>query len=266
MLTATLEPALVAPGDLIKATMVLSGSGWTNGIQAPVFSLPEHFRVYDPKPMTPQPGELMRWEQTIVPQTTNATSVPAIVFNYFDDAAARYTRSAAGPFRLIFRDAVSGHVTPFAATGTVLAVAAATNATASFVQQSPNYLTRLSSIPGFWFAAASSAAFWLTVAVLVFRLASSRRRGIVLGAALLLAALAIYLPALSAYRQGMGRERDLLILRHGTQARFAPHQEAAATFSVPAGATVEIAEAYGEWTRIRFNDNSGWIPSASARK
>jgi hypothetical protein len=145
-------------------------------------------------------------------------------------------------------------------------VAATTNATASFVQQPPNHLARLSSIPGFWFAAASSAAFWLTVAVLVFRLASSRRRGIALGAALLLTALTIYLLALSAYRQGMGKERDLLIIRHGTQARFAPHQQAAATFSLPAGATVEIAETHGEWTRIRFNDNSGWIPSSSARK
>jgi len=45
-------------------------------------------------------------------------------------------------------------------------------------------------------------------------------------------------------------------------ARFEPLESSTRHFALPAGSVVTIEDQSRSWTRIRFGDNSGWIPAA----
>ncbi len=54
--------------------------------------------------------------------------------------------------------------------------------------------------------------------------------------------------------------KEAVLLGEEVTARFEPHENATAHFALPGGSVVRVEESTRQWTRIRANDNLGWVP------
>ena len=95
-------PSDVAVGDLITLRGRISGQGDQGSIAIPRITSGPHFKVYDPKPIPGAEKNAIVFEQTLVPQNTNAVQIPAMSFSYFDPAAGAYRTLTRGPFPIRF--------------------------------------------------------------------------------------------------------------------------------------------------------------------
>lgn len=251
--SASAAPTNLAPGDLVKVVSRISGRGWTENVVPPRLSPGGAFRVYEPKPLPPasQDAQELVFEQTLVPQTTNATDIPMVNFTYFSPSAGAYRTASAGPFRLQFqaRRAVVSEET-----------FASTNRTASTGSGAPREVPAAIQTSTRWTLVAAAATYWLVVALAMAGLASRVRRGV--AAALVLLALAI-----AAFAGAATLARHKFIVRptgvtiRQEDARISPAQDAFVTFTVPRDATVVRIEESGDWVKIETAGNRGWIPA-----
>ncbi|MCC5849542.1 MAG: hypothetical protein JJU29_15785 [Verrucomicrobia bacterium] len=58
-------------------------------------------------------------------------------------------------------------------------------------------------------------------------------------------------------------QKEAVLLGEEITARFEPHENATAHFALPGGSVVRVEETTRQWTRIRANENIGWVPSDS---
>jgi hypothetical protein len=255
--SAYASPTNLAAGDLVKVVSRIAGRGWTTNLVPPRLSPGGAFRVYEPRPLPAQPAETpeLRFEQTLVPQTTNATEVPALSFTYFDPAAGAYRTSAAGPFRLQFqaRRAVVGEE--------AFAPVAGNGATAA---AGPRALPATMAPATKWTLLLAAAAYWLAVVAAMAGLASRARRGMAGALALLAVAVIAFAGAATWARQRfLVRPAGLAVRQE--DARVSPGQEAFVTFTVPKDASVIRIEELGDWVKIECAGNRGWVPAKSLK-
>ena len=100
---ASAAPLDVAPGDLITLTMSVEGDWIPDTFRLPILESSPAFKVYEmkPDPESPSPN---RWtgRQTIVPQGSANTVIPALTLTLFDPATGTYKPLTAGPFPVTF--------------------------------------------------------------------------------------------------------------------------------------------------------------------
>lgn len=102
-LKSSLAPAALAPGDVARLTVSLSGEGALNGARlSPPALPPALFKAYPPEALPPQPGELARVASSVVPLSTQAVEIAAATFSYFDPASRSYRTARSRPVRLTF--------------------------------------------------------------------------------------------------------------------------------------------------------------------
>ena len=101
-LTATLDPAEAAPGDLVNLRWSLAGLGNVEDFHPPALAAPEGlFRAYAPKNETPADArDRVDVAQVFVPQSLAATNLPPLAVTVFDPVAGTYRTLRAGPFAL----------------------------------------------------------------------------------------------------------------------------------------------------------------------
>lgn len=100
----TLTPTDVAVGDLVKANLSVRGQGYLEEVLPPRISPGRNFRAYDPRLLPDSHGNEKRFEQILVPQSTNAFTVPAVSFSFFDPDREAYRTITRGPFKLTFHE------------------------------------------------------------------------------------------------------------------------------------------------------------------
>ena len=97
---ASVTPTNIAVGDLITVRTRVRGSGCLESVSPPRIAASEHFKIYDPREVTPPGAPERVFEQMLIPQSTNAAAVPAVAFSYFDPQHSN------GVYRMIVREAV----------------------------------------------------------------------------------------------------------------------------------------------------------------
>ncbi len=105
-------PTTLAVGDILNLTITLVGDGYLRDVRPPRASPERHFRSYDPR-LIEQTEDRLVFQQTLVPQSTNATAVPAVSICTFDPIAGRYDTLRRGPFPLTFHEATQTTFTQF---------------------------------------------------------------------------------------------------------------------------------------------------------
>ncbi len=100
--TATATPQDAAVGDLVTMTLTISGDGTLDGLACPPLSPNPHFKTYPPRlSATPEAGTL-RFEQIVIPQSTNAVVTPDSHFSFFDPLDGAYRTLSAGALPIHF--------------------------------------------------------------------------------------------------------------------------------------------------------------------
>jgi hypothetical protein len=103
--SAAVRPAAAVVGEPVTLTMEIRGRGNLESVAAPQVAAGEQFRLYEARVLRREIGEdrvrgRVVFEQSVVPRSTSATSLPAVTFSYFDPDAGAYRRLVAGPFPL----------------------------------------------------------------------------------------------------------------------------------------------------------------------
>jgi hypothetical protein len=99
----SLSTTNVAVGDLITVRTELRGDGNILDIPLPELTPGPRFRVYPPRQLKAEPTHRIQ-EQIIVPQSTNATTIAALTFSWFDSPTERYQLRTFGPYTLGFHE------------------------------------------------------------------------------------------------------------------------------------------------------------------
>ncbi len=100
---ASIYPKDVAPGDLITLTTKISGVGYTENIHNFMLAGSKHLKTYQPEQISDD-KDLLTFDQVVIPQSTNITTIPKIGLTYFDTNSGKYRRITQGPFPLTFHE------------------------------------------------------------------------------------------------------------------------------------------------------------------
>jgi len=254
-------PTRVAPGALIYVTPRIRGTGFLETVSAPRVSQSQHFRIYDPKPVSTSAGEAA-FEQILVPNSTNAPAVPAISFSYFDPGARAYRTITRGPTPLTFVAAAAAP-TAFEPYRPPVPETSAARPAPSGTPSAAPAPAGAGSVRE-WLAVAISAAVLLVMIAAIGAIFPRRRRAIHVALLLVLAALTAF-AIHRALTAGWLADPETVVIRH-ERARFAPAYSAAASFELPAGARVRAAEVRGNWAKVSLGHKRGWVPTDALRQ
>ena len=252
------SPRDVAPGDIVKVLVTVSGRGRLDGVTAPRMDAGRGFKVYEPSRMATGKKDTVVFEQVLIPQTTNATPVPRVMFTYFDPALPGYGVLEAGPFPLAFRE----RAVPVSPAPIFTAPTAATSAPVGRREPGPAPASRLD--PAMRKRMAALLAFWVVAAALALLAARRFKRSVAPWAVVAVALVAVLaFPSfrrMTGQRFGAGPTASVVT---EDQARLAPSKAALATFDLAPGSPVTVLETYGEWVKIAAGKNRGWVPGTA---
>ena len=255
-------PTNVTVGTLVHLTPRIRGTGFLETVSSPRIAQSPHFKIYDPKPVASAVGE-RTYEQIVIPQSTNALAIPAISFSHFDPQTGSYRTIARGPFSL------SHSAAPHAVPAPEPYRPRVENTGPSSPQPTPVPRTERKRPGGpaavrAWLTMAGAAGA-LSALLLLAGAAFLRQRRAAYGATLALLILALILSLHMAVRSGWLAEPEAVVARHEA-ARFAPAHSAVASFELPEGTTVRIAEIRGQWAKISLGGKRGWIPADALKQ
>ena len=103
-LQATAKPTDVGPGDPITLTMTVSGAGNFDRVDVPVLSQEEGWKSYPPAAKFTEGGVLGQgskvFEQAIIARSGDKSSIPPVVFSFFDPETKKYQTLHTAPIPL----------------------------------------------------------------------------------------------------------------------------------------------------------------------
>ncbi|MDD4102705.1 MAG: SH3 domain-containing protein [Kiritimatiellae bacterium] len=248
-LVGNLSKNSVRPGDIVTLSLELTGQGWLNNTSMPQPPASPHFKSY-PVKETSRSDMRVTTEQSLIPQSTNATEIAAVSFNFFNPGSGRYEESTAGPFRLTFNTSA-----PQAQTSVrVIDTSSAPDHAAPDIIPLERLQVSLDSLTPILIALGGTMIAFFGF----FLLRTSHPRwAAMLGAAVLAAGL--FTAKGFKDRQAGTHYR----IEHSTEARFAPAHSAATLFTLNPGAAVAPLERHEGWVRVDSNGRRGWVPQAS---
>jgi tetratricopeptide (TPR) repeat protein len=135
------------------------------------------------------------------------------------------------------------------------------NAVAPAASVPAHLLTRLSW--GEW-ASVATAGYWALIAVVCAHLLTRRRHALLLRIALGLAILALAGLAGAMNWWGLSRRPEVVVIRPGQQALFAPLEGSTPHFALPEGSIARLEERSGGWMKVSSGNQAGWIPESAA--
>jgi hypothetical protein len=266
ILDVDVNPLKVAVGDLITVKSRVRGEGYMEDILAPRVVAGRHFKIYDARaPATEDKQGARVFEQTLIPQDTNALSIASVSFSYFDTGTGTYRTLKRGPFRLSFhsrqapraRQPFRPEVAEDTATPARKRDQPSGTAPSRGARLVPGVIPLGLCIAGLILAAGTAC---ISAVVAVRRL--TRGRASPWGLVVLVAAIAgfaVCVRQTASARTSPARTQP--VLPQDAKARLAPGPSALPTFDLPAGATVTILESYAGWAKVAHGNRRGWIPS-----
>lgn len=110
-LSVSANPVELDPGDPITLNMTVSGQGNFDRVQAPKLSTEKGWKTYSPSSEFLKDGGSGQgkkvFEQALVAKDSSLKEIPAILFSYFDPAAAKYKTLTAKPIPLSIKGAAA---------------------------------------------------------------------------------------------------------------------------------------------------------------
>lgn len=254
-------PVQVAAGALVHVTPRIYGTGYLEAVTAPRLSPSPHFKIYDAKSISAPAGE-RAFDQVLIPQDTNAAAVPAVFFSFFEPRAGVYRTITRGPFPLTFVNPPAASPVPEPYRPPVQNAGVSTNPPVP----SPVPARASLRFPGAhgWLVVAAGIAAGLVLLFLVGITALRRHRAVLLISLLLWLTVLIAFSSMAS-RRGWLVEPESLMMRHET-ARFAPSLSAMVSFELTEGTSVHVAEVRGEWAKISFGSQRGWVRTEALRR
>ena len=247
-LKGALSKSDVRPGDLVTLSLELSGEGWLNNAVAPTPPASELFKSYPPRE-TARSDSLIKYEQIVIPQSTNAVTIPPAEFSFFNPEAERYESCSSPRFKLNFITAVAVTNTNdllVIDTGTESEPFGAGSVTISARQVNRAFHTIL-----------PVALACLTLLASSFIFLSLRRRN--RRAAVIAALLTLAAGGALTFRSAASREQSELALKQAASVYLAPSVKSPVIAKLRADARVIPLESTERWTRIRADESSGWV-------
>ena len=95
-LEVTAAPLEVKLGDPITLKMVVRGEGNFSTVDIPKFKSEQGFKIYEPQ--IKQEANEKRFEQIIMPMSSEIKEIPVLSFDFFDVASGQYKTINRGPF------------------------------------------------------------------------------------------------------------------------------------------------------------------------
>ena len=281
-----ISPRELAVGDLITAITKIRGSGYVDRIVAPQIPAGRHFKVYNAKSLPVSADGERTFEQILVPQSTNATGIPAVSFCFFDPAAGTYATRTQGPFSLTFKPPRSVDFEPFrpkrvlqkpsgAAPGKPVSSEPVASGGAVSASSSPFRETdsqaAMAPLTGPYLLLLAGCIAATVVAGCVLtrmrqRLSEDRVRKIAAIAAtalLLLLVWSSYLYCLVEDPWSAGHP-EVVLLRPDS-ARLAPAYSSLSGFDLPRGVAVRVIETHEGWVKVECGSDCGWVPADAVR-
>ncbi|MCE9615693.1 MAG: hypothetical protein K8T26_15600 [Lentisphaerae bacterium] len=269
------SPRDAAPGDLVTLLLALRGDGRLDAISCPPLASNALFRVYPPRALSDGKAGEKRFEQIVIPESTNAVITPAATFSFFDPVAGAYrTVTAAGiPLTLHVRSAAP-LFTPYHPDASTPPSASPHIPEAGSQPPLPRSGDALSAT--WWRATGSGVPPLLLQALallailmgLIFALAAGlrhRRRLPAAGAWTWAATLMLVAIVLVVTARRLDQQRQAGRPDHATNqavtARLAPSSAALPLFELPPGAGVRVMETWDQWRRIAQDGQRGWVPA-----
>ena len=254
-------PTNIVVGTLIRVVPRIHGTGYMETVSSPRVSQSPHFRVYDPKPVPGRDGERI-FEQIIIPQNTNALTIPAVSFSYFEPRVGTYRTIARGPFPLSF--GASTNTPPSSEPYRPPAGNIGASTTRTPPLQSPGQKPAAGILgPTAWLVVAVVAGLCLLV-VLIAGGETRARYPAARPVGLLVLIVVLILSLSMGVRSGWFAKPEAIVVKREV-ARFAPAFSAATSFELPEGSSVRIAEIRGDWAKISQGRRRGWIPTEALK-
>ncbi len=258
-----LDPTDLAVGQLVTATMRIRGIGYIENIASPQIPASPHIRTYEPRRAPDDTRSTgVTFTQVLVPQSTNAVTVPSATFTFFDPRSGRYETLTEGPFSLRYHARKKKTVfEPFRPED----IERGDGVTAPYAAAHRKPLNREAlsnlALAGYWIAAAA-ATLW--IAGRRKGPTTRKRRAITVGITVL-GALLLFVPFRLAARQvlQLGQTDDLA---EDVVVRFAPSHGSIESFRLARGSAVVVLESHGNWSKIASGNRRGWVPSKTVTR
>lgn len=266
-LTVDAAPREVAVGDLVTLSMQVSGDGALTGFSSPLLASNTAFRVYEAKEVQGAPAGSRRFEQIVIPLSSNAVVTPDVRFVSFDPNAARYVTAVAPgqPLRFHARSAAPVFTPYRPADPAAPETASARAADAEGAAQPPAALapSPLSTQAPLVLAVVCGAllllALWMVATAMRLK-GGNPREGQWWGLLLLLVALA----GLGvAWRLSLvaGPVADGMVSTSPVELRLAPSLTAQSLGALSVGSRLQVTEHWQDWLRVATDGREGWIPA-----
>jgi len=253
-----ISPTNLAVGELITAAMNIKCRGPLDDLPAPAISPGRHFKAYPSKLVEGESSSTNKmYQQILVPQSTNAVTIPTISFSYFDPRAKSYKAITRGPFPLHFQTAEPAPDIPYRPPvfSNATTVLSQTTSDATSQEHPDIQVVELSYTSTIIAITASIAGlivviFWITL----------RPRRLTI-AILLSAIIAVQIISLlHAFKSGLFDPPAAVAIHSGT-ARIAPSSTSLQSFEVKKGLILHIIKKHKNWYKIETRNKRGWIPA-----
>lgn len=251
-LTGSAAPTQIQPGDIVTLSWELNGRGWLGDTPIRLRDPGGAFKTYPPQETARDAARVrLAMRQVVIPLTTNATSIGAADFSYFDPDAASYRTVTTGPFPLTFGRTVENP-----------------GVNVRRIEIAP-VLPATSALPGDAFAARVQSvrrgwplAVALAMAVLVAGVLADRKRWLAIAAAIAILAGGVGWQRWLAHRQLAAT----WMTSENVVARLCPADSARSLFDLTAGHAVTPLETADTWVRVNADGREGWVPATALAK
>ena len=253
----------VTINSIIKLNIVVRGSGYLKNIKSPVIGKNENFKIY-PLILLDKEENQVTYEQTIIPLSEKADTIPSVSFRFFDPSQAEYITTTAPEIRLTFHKETNGNnqfetFKPTIITNNItnLTVSSFTPQTAdpTFSEVIPQNTINIAM-----YAMSGVALFIIMISWMFF----SKKRAILTTVTIIILAGII---AFAIKKHTTTNEKyPLYVVSQQAKARIAPNSQALKTFQINKGDHVFLKETYGDWSMIFKNGHYGWIKNETIGK
>jgi len=257
-LSAAISPATASPGDLVTLRWQLQGSGSLNEFRPPETAAFGHGKTYAPRIEALEEGRSVTVTQVFVPDSLEATEIPALQLEVFNPHSGSYEKLSAGPFALTMQTRAAVTVEHAAPTNALKPTVAAPGG-ARLLPETPDWQVPPARVVTPLLVLLAGIA--LSLLVLVALATYSR------WLAVLLALLVVVATVVARRTLDRHSARDQLTLSAVAESRLCPAGTARRLDPIPAGTQLRILERTGHWLRVEQDGKpSVWIMQPEAEQ
>jgi hypothetical protein len=245
---SALSSGTAAVGDLVNITTTIRGKGYLDPVSPISIPASPSFKVYPPKAVPTPDTNVRTFEQTVIPQSTNALVIPAISFCYFDPQEGEYRTISGPPFSI--------SIVPHRKTATQaiykpdLPPKSGHDSAILYSSARKTYSGKIRNM-----RITAIAVYWIVIITLSLVLTVRYSRGSIAAVILIITAAILFLPLRSFLVSSIS---EATVTRN-EKARLAPAHTSIVCFDIARDSQVRILDHHGSWVKVECNDRRGWM-------